>query len=233
MTGRGALALRRARRHLGRVPRRVEREARERSTGGVVRSGAQVLLRDRDTRPLVVISSARRDRSSHGPRRASIHHVVRRAPALELRTQGARAPAGVPGDGERHGGRGVRGRQRGLKGAPPPSPTPPLAHAAPLIVGKEKNARPSGRHTAWSLPSDDPSHLKRTKRSSFSVLRSPFSAPRSSTRRSREATWAPRDRSPRTSTSSRSGRTPTPRGTGCGSTSAFQTRGPARRFFST
>ena len=123
---------------------------------------------------------------------------------------------------------------RGVLKVRPHPPRPrrsPTRH--PIIVGKEKNARPSGRHTAWSLPSDDPSHLKRTKRSSFSVLRSPFSAPRSSTRRSREATWAPRGRSPRTSTSSRSGRTPTPRGTGCGSTSAFQTRGPARRFFST
>ena len=127
-----------------------------------------------------------------------------------------------------------RADARGVLKVRPHPPRPrrsPTRH--PFIVGKEKNARPSGRHTAWSLPSDDPSHLKRTKRSSFSVLRSPFSAPRSSTRRSREATWAPRDRSPRTSTSSRSGRTPTPRGTGCGSTSAFQTRGPARRFFST
>ena len=117
------------------------------------------------------------------------------------------------------------------------APHPPRPRRSPTrhpdIVGKEKNARPSGRHTAWSLPSDDLSHLKRTKRSPFSVLCTSFSAPRSSTRRSREATWAPRDRSPRTSTSSRSGRTPTPRGTGCGSTSAFQTRGPARRFLST
>ena len=112
---------------------------------------------DRGSRPLGRAGAAARprhasarghqlgtDRSSHGPRRASIHHVVRRAPALELRTQGARAPAGVPGDGERHGGRGVRGRQRGLKGAPPPSPTPPLAHAAPHYRRKRKEREAEG-----------------------------------------------------------------------------------------
>ena len=112
---------------------------------------------DRGSRPLGRAGAAARprhasarghqlgtDRSSHGPRRASIHHVVRRAPALELRAQGARAPAGVPGDGERHGGRGVRGRQRGLKGAPPPSPTPPLAHAAPHYRRKRKEREAEG-----------------------------------------------------------------------------------------
>ena len=41
-------------------------------------------------------------------------------------------------------------------------PHPPRPHRSPtrhpIIVGKEKNARPSGRSThAWSLPSDDPS----------------------------------------------------------------------------
>ena len=120
---------------------------------------------DRGSRPLGRAGAAARprhasarghqlgtDRSSHGPRRASIHHVVRRAPALELRTQGARAPAGVPGDGERHGGRGVRGRQRGLKGAPPPSPTPPLAHAAPLYRRKRKE-REAERSTHGLEPS--------------------------------------------------------------------------------
>ena len=120
---------------------------------------------DRGSRPLGRAGAAARprhasarghqlgtDRSSHGPRRASIHHVVRRAPALELRAQGARAPAGVPGDGERHGGRGVRGRQRGLKGAPPPSPTPPLAHAAPHYRRKRKE-REAERSTHGLEPS--------------------------------------------------------------------------------
>lgn len=115
-------------------------------------------------------------------------------------------------------------------------PHPPRPHRSPtrhpiiiIIVGKEKNARRAfnTRLEAFRLT---PFPIRETKKN---VLRSPFVAPRSSTRRSREATWAPRGRSPRTSTSSRSGRTPTPRGTGCGSTSAFQTRGPARRFFST
>ena len=230
MTGRGALAVRRARRHLGRVPRRVEREARERSTGGVVRSGAQVLLRDRD-------ASARGHQLGTerpfigGPRRASKSSCRSPRPRPRAPHPSARAPAGVPGDGERPVAE-ASADARGVLKVRPTSPTPPLAHAAPRQVGKRKE-REAERSTHGLEPSvDDPSHLKRTKRSPFSVLCTSFSAPRSSTRRSREATWAPRDRSPRTSTSR------DPADTNAAllivvPASAFQTRGPARRFFST
>ena len=156
MTGRGALALRRARRHLGRVPRRVEREARERSTGGVVRSGAQVLLRDRDTRPLVVISSARTVRRTVRGERPFIMSFAAPPPSSSAPKAHAHPP--VSPATERDTAAEASADARGVLKVRPHPPRPrrsPTRH--PFIVGKEKNARPSGRHTAWSLPSDDPS----------------------------------------------------------------------------
>ena len=76
-------------------------------------------------------SSSARTRPFVARSEASVDHVVRPAPALELHAQGVRAPAGVPGDGERRRGRGVLGHQRGLEGARVfPSPPRPLARTA-------------------------------------------------------------------------------------------------------
>lgn len=113
---------------------------------GVVRSVARVPLLDRDTRVRGSrSSSSARTRPFVARSEASVDHVVRPAPALELHAQGVRAPAGVPGDGERRRGRGVLGHQRGLEGARVfPSPPRPLA-ARHASVGKEKPSvrRPS------------------------------------------------------------------------------------------
>ena len=233
MTGRGALAVRRARRHPGGC---LAASSGRHASGRPGESSARARRCCCATATRVRSwSSARHGETVHRTVRGERQFIMSfAAPPPSSSAPKAHAHPPVSPATERDMVAEASADARGVLKVRPHPPRPrrsPTRH--PDIVGKEKNARPSGRHTAWSLPSDDPSHLKRTKRSPFSVLCTSFSAPRSSTRRSREATWAPRDRSPRTSTSSRSGRTPTPRGTGCGSTSAFQTRGPARRFFST
>lgn len=122
---------------------------------GVVRSVARVPLLDRDTRVRGSrSSSSARTRPFVARSEASVDHVVRPAPALELHAQGVRAPAGVPGGGERRRGRDVLGRQRGLEGARVfPSPPRPLARTARVRRKRKASVRrPRGRLSLTNLP---------------------------------------------------------------------------------
>ena len=124
---------------------------------GVVRSVARVPLLDRDTRVRGSrSSSSARTRPFVARFEASVDHVVRPAPALELHAQGVRAPAGVPGDGERRRGRDVLGRQRGLEGARVfPSPPRPLARTA-RVRRKRKAERSTPEGASQSDESSQP-----------------------------------------------------------------------------
>ena len=124
---------------------------------GVVRSVARVPLLDRHTRVRGSrSSSSARTRPFVARFEASVDHVVRPAPALELHAQGVRAPAGGPGDGERRRGRDVLGRQRGLEGARVfPSPPRPLARTA-RVRRKRKAERSTPEGASQSDESSQP-----------------------------------------------------------------------------
>ena len=145
----------RARRHLGRVPRRVEREARERSTGeSSARSrGCRCSTATRASAEAGPRARRGRDRSSHGSRRASIMSFAPPPPSSSMPKAYAHPP--VSPATERDAAAETSSDARGvLKVRASSRPHPARSLARHASVGKEKPSvrRPRGRLSLTNLP---------------------------------------------------------------------------------
>ena len=118
---------------------------------GVVRSGAQVLLRDRDTRPLV--ASARHGETVHRTVRGERQFIMSfAAPPPSSSAPKAHAHPPVSPATERDMVAEASADARGVLKVRPHLPTPPLAHAAPRHRRKRKE-REAERSTHGLEPS--------------------------------------------------------------------------------
>ena len=181
--------MRRARRHLGRVPRRVEREASERSTGeSSARSrGCRCSTATRASAEAGPRARRGRDRSSHGPRRASIMSFAPPPPSSSMPKAYAHPP--VSPATERDAAAEASSDTRGvLKVRASSRPHPARSLARHASVGKEK---PSVRRPSPGRRESDESSQPLVSRMMKTRLARAVAPPqnRSSTRRSRAPTW--------------------------------------------
>lgn len=156
---------------------------------GVVRSVARVPLLDRDTASAEAGPRARRgrDRSSHGPRRASIMSFAPPPPSSSMPKAYAHPP--VSPATERDAAAEASSDTRGvLKVRASSRPHPARSLARHASVGKEK---PSVRRPSLGRRESDESSQPLVSRMMKTRLARAVAPPqnRSSTRRSRAATW--------------------------------------------